>query len=211
MRKRSVILVIVLVLLALAGLVGWPLLGLYQVVDAVRSRDAAAFERRVDLPAVRRSIAAQFLDLAARGKIKGVKISLDPAGQEIVTNLIAARLEAEITPEIVFELLRRGTLGEGGAQGAAGADGVAGPDVANEPPRYALPANPLSRFKGLGFPAPGRFRITLGEGEDPAEWLTLTLTLTGSLIWRVTDVDLPDKLFRRLQRDIRFEIGNAGS
>jgi hypothetical protein len=211
MRMRSVIIVVVLVLLALVGLVGWPLLGLYQVVDAVRSRDAAAFERRVDLPAVQRSIAMQFLDLAARGEIKGVKISLDPAGQEIVTNLIAARLEAEITPEIIFELLRRGTLGEGAPEAPAGAGGVTEPEVASEPPPYALPANPLSRFKGLGFPAPGRFRITLGEGDDPAEWLTLTLTLASSFIWRVTDVDLPDKLFRRLQRDIRFEIGNGGS
>lgn len=210
MRMRSLIVVVVLVLLALAGLVGWPLLGLYQVVETVRSRDTAAFEARVDLPAVRRSIAAQFLDLAARGEIKGVKMSLDPAGQEIVTNLIAGRLEAEITPEIVFELMRRGTLAEGGAPEAAGAGGLAGPEAGTDRP-YALPANPLSRFKGLGFPAPGRFRITLGEGDDPAEWLTLTLGLTGSLIWQVTDVDLPDKLFRRLQRDIKFEIGNGGS
>lgn len=209
MRMRTVIAVLVLALLVVAGLVAWPLVNLYQVVDAVRSRDAAAFERRVDLPSVRRSIAAQFLDLAARGEIKGVRLDLDPAGQQIVANLIAARLETLITPEIVFELLRRGSLGESGPQ--AGGAGEAGPDAGSAPSPYALPANPLSRLKGIGFPGLGSLRISVGEGSDPAEWLTLTLTLTRSLIWRVTDLDLPDRVFRRLQREIRFEIGSGKS
>ena len=208
MRIRPFIAVLVLLFLAAAALVAWPLVNLYQVVDAVRSEDSAAFERRVDLPSVRRSIAGQFLDLAAAGKIKGVKISLDPSGQELVSNLIAARLESLITPGIIFDLLRRGSLGEGGSdKGSGGGETVS--DAGGDPSPYALPANPLSRLKGIGFPALGSFRITLGEGEDPAEWLTLTLTLAGSFIWRVSDVDLPDKVFRRLQRDIQFRIGDG--
>ena len=173
-------------------------INLYQLTDVVRSRDTAGFEQRVDLPAVRKSIAIQFLDLADKGKIKGLKISVDSSGQEIVSNLLVARMEALITPEIVFELLRRGRLGDGGGEAVPGRDGDSSP--------FALPANPLSRLKGFGFPTSGSFHLTLGEGSDPSEWLTLTLTLTNSLIWRLSDVDLPDKVFRSLRRDIQIEI-----
>jgi Protein of unknown function (DUF2939) len=195
---RLFLVISVLLLLAAAAYAAWPLINLYQLVDVVRSGDTVAFEHRVDLPAVRRSIANQFLDLAAEGKIKGISVSVDPSGQEIVSNLIQARLESLITPEIVFELLRGGSLRGSGEDAASTPRGAPGP--------YALPANPLSRVKGFGFPTPASFRISLGEGSDQRDWLTLTLTLSKSLIWRVSDVDLPDKVFRRLQRGIQFEL-----
>ena len=200
---RLILAVSVLLLLAAVAYAAWPVINLYQLVDVVRSGDTVAFEQRVDLPAVRRSIASQFLVLAGAGKIKGVKVSVDPSGQEIVTNLIEARLESLITPEIVFELLRRGSLRDGGDEAPSGAGGTPSP--------YALPANPLSRVKGFGFPTPTSFRISLGEGSDREDWLTLTLRLSKSLIWQVSDVDLPDKVFRGLQRDIHFEIRSGGS
>lgn len=200
---RLVVVATVILIVSALAYAAWPLIDLYRLVDVVRSRDEVAFDRRVDLPAVRRSIANQFLDLALDGKIKGVKLSVDPSGQAIVSNLIEARLETLITPEIVFELLRRGSVGEGG-------DAVV-PDSGGDPSPFALPANPLSRLKGLRFPAPGRFQMSLGEGSDQGDWLTLTLTLSNPLIWRLTDVDLPDKVFRRLQKDIRFDVRDGES
>ena len=200
---RLIVAATVILLVSAVAYAAWPLIDLYRLVDVVRSRDEVAFGRRVDLPAVRRSIANQFLDLALQGKIKGVKVSVDPSAQAIVSNLIEARLETLITPEIVFELLRRGSLGEARDEAVSDSGDVSSP--------YALPANPLSRLKGFSFPAPGRFQMSLGEGSDPGDWLTLTLNLSGPLIWRLTDVDLPDKDFRRLQRDIQFEIRDGTS
>lgn len=188
----------IVVVAALAALVAWPLFDLYRLAESVRSRDEAAFQAHVDLDAVRTSLAAQFIAEASGGTIKGIAVDLDPAGQAIASNLIAARLEALITPEVVFELLRRGRLEEP-SDAADGGEGGPSP--------LALPANPLSRFKGLGFALPPTLRLTVGEGDDPGEWLTLAMTFRPqSLRWQLTEVVLPDRVFRRLGRELRMEL-----
>ena len=54
---------------------------------------------------------------------------------------------------------------------------------------------------------PPTFHVTVGDGDDPAEWLTIALVLRGeSLIWRLTDVILPERVFRRLGRDMQLDI-----
>lgn len=199
---RLVVALVVLVVLALAALVGWPLFDLYRVAESVRSRDEATFQALVDLPAVRTSLAAQFIAEANGGAIKGIAADLDPAGQAIATNLIAARLEALITPEVVFELLRRGRL-DGPSGAADGGEGGSSP--------LALPADPLSRFKGLGFTLPPTLRLTVGEGDDPADWLTLAMTFRPQRLgWQLTEVVLPERVFRRLGRDLRMELRSGG-
>ena len=199
---RLVVALVVLLVLALAALVGWPLFDLYRVAESVRSRDEATFQALVDLPTVRTSLAAQFIAEANGGAIKGIAADLDPAGQAIATNLIAARLEALITPQVVFELLRRGRLDE--PSGAAdGGEGGSSP--------LALPADPLSRFKGLGFTLPPTLRLTVGEGDDPADWLTLAMTFRPQRLgWQLTEVVLPERVFRRLGRDLRMELRSGG-
>jgi len=104
---------IILLLLAAVAYTAWPLINLYQVAAAVRSSDTVAFLQRVDLPAVRKSIARQILDRASEGKITGVKMSVDPAGREIAANLLEAKLEDVITPEMLFDILRRGRASGG--------------------------------------------------------------------------------------------------
>jgi len=201
MRRSIAIGLIVLVVVA--GFLAWPVINLYQLVDTVRSRDAESFEARVDLPAIRKSLAEQFLVLAGQGRIKGIKASVDPAGQAIVANLIAARLETVITPEVVFDLLRRGRIGDG-----AGGDSDSGK---GDPAPNTLPGNPLSQIKGLRFSMPPAWHVTLGDGADPGEWLTVALTLQGeSLFWRLTDIVLPERVFRRLGRDVQLDIRSGG-
>lgn len=198
--RRLVALILVL-LLVVAAVAGWFVFNLYQTADTVRSRDVDGFVARVDMPAVRASLARQVVAGAVAGKIKGLDVSLDPAGQAIVANLIAARLEAAITPEMVVTLLRNGALrDDGGGGGGAGGGGDGG-----GPSSLALPGDPLSRLKGFGLALPATVRLTVGEGEDPADWLTLAFSLRG-LTWTVTDVILPDRAFRQLGRAMRQEL-----
>jgi hypothetical protein len=200
---RRSIAIAFLVLVAVAGFLARPAINHYQRVDTVRSRDPESFEARVDLPAIRKSLARQFLELASEGRIKGVKASVDPAGQAIVANLIAARLETVITPEVVFDLLRRGRIGDG-----AGGDTDSGK---GDPSPNTLPGNPLAQIKGLRFSMPPAWHARVGDGDDPAEWLTIALALQGEpLIWRLTDVILPERVFRRLGRDMQMEIRSGG-
>lgn len=195
---RTVLVVLLAAFVAAGALVAWPLIDLYRLAEAVRGRDEAAFAARVDLDAVRTSLAEQFLAEASSGRIKGIAASVDPAGQAIVTNLIAAQLEAVITPQLVFELLRRGRLDE--PAGGAGQDGGGASPL-------ALPSDPLARFRGLGYGLPPSLRLTVGEGEDPAEWLTLAMTFRpASLGWQLTEVVLPERVFRRLGRELRMEL-----
>jgi hypothetical protein len=195
---RFVLVLLLAAIVAGGALVAWPLLDLYRLAEAVRGRDEPAFEARVDLDAVRTSLAEQFIAAASSGRIKGIAASVDPAGQAIVTNLIVAQLETVITPEVVFELLRRGRLDEP-PEGGGAADGGASP--------LALPSDPLSRFKGLGYAWPPSLRVTVGEGDDPAEWLTLAMSFRPDRLgWVLTDVDLPERVFRRLGRELRMEL-----
>ena len=101
---------------------------------------------------------------------------------------------------MVFALLRSGALRDNGT-----GTGTRGDDAAP----FALPANPLSRLKGLGVALPATIRLTVGEGEDPATWLTLAFSLRG-LTWTVTDVVLPERAFRQLGRSLRLEVRNGG-
>jgi hypothetical protein len=74
-----------------------------------------------------------------------------------------------------------------------------------------LPADPLSRFKGLGFTLPPTLRLTVGEGDDPADWLTLAMTFRPQRLgWQLTEVVLPERVFRRLGRDLRMELRSGG-
>ena len=201
MRRFLSLLVVVVVLLA--AIVGWFALNVYQLADAVRSRDEQGFAARADLPSIRASLARQVVDQASAGKIKGFSVTLDPAGQAIAANLIAAQLESAITPQMVFALLRSGALRDGdGSGGGAGAGGGNDGDGAST---FTLPADPLSRLKGFGVALPATIRLTLGEDADPADWLTLAFSLRG-LTWTLTDVILPDKAFRQLGRALRQEM-----
>lgn len=194
---RLVLLTLIAIVAAAGVLVGWPLLDLYRLSEAVRGRDEAAFQARVDLDAVRASLAEQLIAAASAGRIKGIAAALDPAGQALVTNLVAAQLETVITPEAIFALLRRGRLDapeDGGGDGGG-------------PSPLALPSDPLARFKGLGYSLPPSLRLTVGEGDDPAEWLTLAMTFRpASLGWQLTDVVLPERVFKRLGRELRMEL-----
>jgi hypothetical protein len=191
---------IILLLLAAVAYTAWPLINLYQVAAAVRSSDTVAFLQRVDLPAVRKSIARQILDRASEGKITGVKMSVNPAGREIAANLLEAKLEDVITPEMLFDILRRGR--------ASGGAGVAPSGPGSGPSPNTLPSNPLSRLKSLSFPTPSTFQVSLGEGNEPNDWLTLILILRPPM-WKLSGVKLPDTVFDRFQRKIHIEISGA--
>ena len=201
---RFVLVLILALVIAAGGLVAWPLFDLYRLSEAVRDRDAAAFRERVDLAAVRTSLAAQVIARASGGTIAGLTASVDPAGQAIAANLIAARLETVITPELVFELLRRGRVEAPTGTGGQGGGSGSGTD-------FGLPADPLSRFKGLGFTLPPTLRVTVGEGDDSDDWLTVAMTFRpAALGWQLTDVVLPERVFRRLGRELRMELRSGG-
>lgn len=199
--RRFATLVLV-ALLVVAAVAGWFVLNLYQLADTVRAEDVDGFTARVDLPAVRSSLARQVVAQAGAGNIRGLSVSLDPAGQTIAANLIAAQLESAITPEMVFTLLRSGALRDDGAGPGTGTRS------ADDAP-FALPANPLARLKGFGIGLPAKIRLTVGDGDDPAAWLTLAFSLRG-LTWTVTDVILPDRAFRQLGRAMRQELRGGG-
>jgi len=202
---RFVVWAVLLLVLAAIAYTAWPLVNLYQLADAARSRDTVAFQQLADLPAITKSIARQIIDRASEGKIKGVRISVDPSGREIAANLLEARLRDVLTPEAVFDLLRRGRIG-GGEGGGEGSGEGSGPR--SGPPPYALPSNPLSRVKSLSFATLTTFQVSLGEGTEPNDWLTLSLRLKPP-VWQLSGVSLPDKVFRRFQRHLDIKISGA--
>ncbi len=191
-------------LVVVAAYLTWPFVEAYQLAQAVRAGDERGFLERVDLAKVRRSIAYQAIAHASGGEAGAVGTA-DGAGgdgQEILANLIDARLAELLTPATVFELLG-GRSGGGVSPGAEGPDGQ---DPAGAAPGLTDLADiDVSLLRGVSFRSPSRLRITVGENDDPAEWAELTFE-RAALRWQLTAVRLPRSVLEAAVPDIELRL-----
>jgi hypothetical protein len=167
-------------LLALAY-VAWPLWSAWQLRSAVKARDLAGIEQRVDWPTLRanlkRTIGANLRDetrtpeAGSLGKV--VRRTLGP--------IVADRLiDVAVTPRTLAAVLAGRLQASDAAREAIPPDSSADTEAASDPlsPR---------RLRWAFFETPTRFRIEVADRRDPSKRVVSVLALQG-LGWKLVDV-----------------------
>jgi hypothetical protein len=196
---RTLGVLILAVALAAGFYVAWPLVGLYQVAQALHSRDAEAFVEHVDLRSLRRSIIRQVLSETSR--TSEIEERLGEVGREIVVSIGASALEEQaaafLTPELIRELFATGTLSEDRDESSS-----------VEWRKFAIPENPLRYVKGWSIREPTRVRIKVGQTDRPEEWAAVMLVFRDAK-WKLTEVALPRSVLAEVAPYLRERFENA--
>jgi len=182
-------------IIALAAIVAaysaWPFFGLYEVVRAAQSADAARLAERVDFPALQRSLSGQIMGAYMRmpgarpersGLILGAAFSLaDP---------LVAKL---LTPENIAEVMKTGW-----SRAVLGERTAAASDIAG------LDADKLGTLWQLYFDSDygiGEFRVPVPVGAPAEKQFRIRLALSGWR-WRMSGLDIPHALQDRLALEL---------
>jgi len=207
---RTFLIILVLAVLVGLGYAAWPFYGLYALGNAVHTADAGDAMKRIDLPAVRRSILHQVLDEGTKGT--ELEERLGSVGRQFAASAAAAALDeraAEVfTPEILRDLIASGRLpealqAEGGQLPETGAaqGGLSGAGA-------GLPQNPLRFLQGFSYRSPVKFKVVVGEEDAPENWTGLEMRLSGTL-WRLTGIELPQSVMSQIVPVVREKIERA--
>lgn len=185
------------VLAAGAALWAWPLAGAAELARTARGGDAAAVFARVDVDALRRSLARQiaeaYLEVSGRGRRMGaIGRSLTGAAITTVADPYVAGL---LTPENVQSLLARGRINPVVLDGRPLAVSGALPNFAD-----LLDEHVLSAVTGSYFDRPKDFVIPV-EGRSAADRFGVHMHLVG-LTWKLGGVDLPAATVQEMARSI---------
>jgi hypothetical protein len=183
MRKLLILPLLLLVPLAYGV---WPAWSAWQLRAAVKARDLAAIEGKVDWPSLRanlkRTIAANLRDESKSTDdgffTKAVKHTLGP--------FVANRLiDAAVTPRTLAHVLagrlltseiKRDVAGGGAVEDAREAEEIAAND----------PLSPR-RLRWAFFESPTRFRIEVADRTEPAKRVVSVFALQGAS-WKLVDV-----------------------
>ena len=171
-----------------------PFLALYDLAKAVRAKDLARIEERVNFTALRVSLARQILGASLDQRdIGGLDRDL---AVNAGTSVLSPVIEDLVTPEALVDLLE-----DGWPQRAVGAGKAASPlnlDLGSFGTAWrAFISSESQGFRSITIPLPA---------DEPREkQFRITLRLRGTL-WRLTGIDLPqslrDTLIRRASRSI---------
>lgn len=191
---------VVLAVLAMAYWV-WPFVGAAQLARAAQGGDAQQVISRVDLPALRRSLARQialaYLQATGRAQKMGA-FGRSVAGAAATT--VADPYVAELlTPENITALLGQGKIAHvtiGGRSVAidrhlAGFTGL-------------LDSNALTLVTGSYFDGIASFVLPAKGGAGRDEDYRVHLRLDG-LTWRLSGIDLPPAMVEEMARSIMSE------
>lgn len=186
MKKTLAAIAVLVVLLAAYSV--WPFFALYDLARAVQAADVPKIERRVDFPALRRSLSGQIMQMLAQRS----GIGIEPTG--LIANLASAfanpLIEGLVTPAALAELLKNGWPGAILADRPAGFEGL---DPNTLGTAWQLYAN--SRY-GVG-----TFRMWLPANLPRERQFRIELALSG-LTWKLTGLGLPPELLERLAREL---------
>jgi hypothetical protein len=184
--RKSPLLILPLLLLPL-GFAAWPVWSAWQLRAAVKARDLAAIERKVDWPQLRtnlkRTIAANLQDESrspdAGFLTKAVKRTLGPfvanrlidaaVSPRTLAHVLAGRLDA-------VEIARDATVGNAGGESPGDAEATAASD----------PLSPR-RLRWAFFESPTRFRIEVADRTEPGKRVVSIFALQGAS-WKLVDV-----------------------
>lgn len=184
MRKTAI--AIFFIVLLWLGWSAWPFVALFDFARAARAGDVVAMERRVDYPALGRSLSRQVVQTYAR--LAGI-----PADRAVlgIAAAIADPLIARLVSRVALaQLLQKGwpteVLGE-------------------RPPEFkgvdwnAL-GNVWQLYKSSDYGI-GEFRLNLPLDLPRAQQYRIHMTLDG-LTWKLSGLDLPEPLLDRLAREV---------
>jgi hypothetical protein len=186
MRKTLVGLA-VLVALCLAYVV-WPFASLYGVVRAAKANDAAAIARRIDAPALRRSLTAQLI--ATYGRITGRTPGRSGLIASVAASFTDPLVEKLITSASITELMRSGWTVPLLGDRPAGVEGLDPGTLGNAWQLY------LDADYGLG---EVRFPVPVSRPKE--KQFRVRLALSG-WTWKLAGLDLPHDLQERLVREL---------
>jgi hypothetical protein len=186
MRKPLVLLILPVVLAALAY-AAWPAWSAWQLRAAVKARDMAAIERRVDWPLLRanlkRTIAANLRDDSKAPDSgflgKAFRRTLGP----LVTDTL---IDATVRPRTLAHVLAGRLLSSEIKREMSGNDPSS--QDASEAEEIAQ-SDPLSprRLRWAFFETPTRFRIEVADRREPNKRVVSIFALQGTR-WKLVDV-----------------------
>lgn len=169
----------------------WPLVGAAQLAATVQGGPPAAIVQRIDLPALRRSLAHQIVAAYLRqneklSRMNGLAQSLAGGVGASVADSI---LEDMLTPDNIAAMLKDGRMTAGKIQASAG---VRLPKLGSIGADQGITMLLNSYFDG-----PTSFVVPLSSG---AETYGVHLHLSGTT-WMLSGLDLPTSLVDRLARE----------
>jgi DUF2939 family protein len=185
---RSIILLIILAL----AYVAWPFWAAYDFVTALRSRDAARIERRVNFPAVRYSLTEQivvaYLQLSGRDTRLGqFGRGLAVAAVASVAEPIVARL---ISAQALMELLETDSAAAAATSATGVLQGLGSGSIDT--------AWQLLLHSDWGF---RRFVLAVPVNAPPTRRFRLRFRLT-SWTWKLAAVEVPAEVRNRLAQEL---------
>ena len=176
----------------------WPLAGAAQLARTARSGDAGQVFERVDVDALRRSLARQiataYLDASGKGKKMGAfGRSLAGAAVTTVADPYVAQL---LTPDNVMALLSKGRVNEVSLGGRP-------VSVKGDLPDFStlLDDHILSAVTGSYFDQIKDFVIPVDGGRGADDQYGVHMHLVG-LTWKLGGLDLPAPLVDQMARSI---------
>jgi DUF2939 family protein len=190
--RKTIATLVILVALWLAWS-AWPFFALYDIARAAQAGDAAQIERRVDFPALQRSITDQVIAAYERMSGKRIQRGLLGAAAGAAVDPFIAKLA---TPQALAALLR-----DGWPKGI-----LAEPPPGLAPPNLTALGNVLSLYAASDYGI-GEFRIALPLDAPAERRFRLQLALS-HWTWKLAALDLPPELTERLARELAKERGS---
>jgi hypothetical protein len=185
---------LVLVALMIAYL-AWPFIGLMKIANAIEHRNAVAFAELLDIPELKRSLAAQLV--RTHLKLTGKDQRLSPLARNL-----AVQAGIAIADSYVVEIIRADALIDLLKQSRA--ETFAGPSVGA--PGWGLP-NLRHASRILASEYRGRnFYISLPLSAAPSDSHRLRLKLS-QWKWKLAGIDLPEAVQVRLVQEFQRRRG----
>ena len=201
---RNVLRAAVALVILVAAYWSWALVGAAELASAASRGDAGALIQRIDLPALRSSLAGQVTRayLAQNPQFKKMAWFEQNLLGSVSAGAANELLSGMLTPEAIAALLAEGRI----ALPAAGAAG-AGTGWRMPPLGDAFRARPLQVLMNSRFDGPMSFVIGLDSGEGR---YGVHLRLSGTT-WRLSGLDLPEAVSDALAHAIAEKVGKQNA
>ena len=194
---RTTIIAIVVLVLALAGWLAWPFVGLYDFARAAQSGDVARIEQRVDFASLGRSLSGQIVQTYAR-----------LAGVPVDRGSLIAGLASAVADPVMARLLTRAALAELLQNGWPKAV-LGDPPADFRRPNWNTPGDAWQLYESSEYGI-GEFRLRLPVDAPREKQFRIHLALRG-WSWKLTGLDLPQELQERLARELMKQQEKLGA
>ena len=194
MRKTVATFLVVVALCV--GYVAWPFVSLFAVVRAAQAGDVAQIQSRIDVPALRRSLAGQIVATYAR--LKGIRPDSTGLTVGVVTSFMDPFIDRLMSPVAITELMRSGWPTGVLDERPAGIEGLDLDSLGNVWQLY------LNSDYGIG---EVRTMVPIRQPREKQYRVQLALS---NWTWKLSGLDLPVALQERLAREVMKQQGKAG-